>query len=114
VEHAKCGTHGWFMIKRLEMLGRYDRPQPARHTFYVLLNLHVRVLRVRIKDCHKDLILRRRGCFGPLRHGRVLILWAGTGGKLIEAGFKRSPLFRARRALLFVSRGRLLFEGTVE
>ena len=71
------------MIKRVEIPRLYDRPQPPCHTLYVLLDLHVRVLRVRIEDCHEDLILGRGRCFGALRHGQLLML---SDVNLIKAG----------------------------
>jgi len=81
VNYTNGGTHGWFVVERVEIFRRYNGPQPPRHTFYVLLDLHIRVLRVRMGDRHEDLILGRRRCLGTLRHGWLLtnLLWVGTG-----------------------------------
>lgn len=75
------------MIERIKIPRLYDRSQPSRHTFYVFLNLHIRMLRIWIEDGHEDLILGRRGCFGALRHGRrLLMLCVGNGCKPYRGG----------------------------
>ena len=79
MDYENCGTHRRFMIERNEISRRYNGPQPLRHTFYVLLDLHIRVLRIRIEDRHEELILGRRGCLGASRHGRLLTNLLGVG-----------------------------------
>ena len=81
MNYANGGTHGWFVVERVEIAWRYNGPQPSRHTFYVLLDLHIRVLRIRMGDRHEDLILGRWRRLGALRHGRLLtnLLLVGNG-----------------------------------
>ena len=115
MSYANGGTHGWFVIKRVEITRRYNGPQPSRHTFYILLDLHIRMLRIRMGDRHEDLILGRRRCLGALRHGWLLTdlsCGSGTGVNLIKAGLQISAALRIGCVKTCIAGGQR-FEGTI-
>lgn len=76
VSQANGGTHRRFVIKCFKVCRPYDRPQPPRHPFDVSFNLHVRVLRIWMEDCHEvrwgvrfNAIYLRRDAFVPSKTG---------------------------------------------